>query len=247
MKFGKQLRAEQNFIWMGGYVDYNELKKAVKQFAAVARAGSCLCQPISAEDIVGKFMQLLMAQLDQIDEFFGTIQATLVAHWEAVHAEWTHQPDEWIELTTAAIYTELRQLQNLVKLNSLAFTKIMKKFEKQTGHSLNSVRQNWCQLLKDSKFSDSTVVDRALLDIECRLYDLVASKKLDEVHGRSNIEPAPKQKDSRIVSAKQSSKSAGINKRVPCTSESVKLIRRHCRNTRIQLQQRQRAETIQGA
>ena len=265
MKFGKQLRAEQNFNWLGGYVDYKELKKAVKQFAAVACAGSCLCQPIPAEDIVGKFVQLLVVQLDRINEFFVTIQAMLVADWDAVHGQWTHQPvrnvlrsdrttvsarhpddTKWIELATAAVNKEFCQLQNLVKLNSLAFTKIIKKFEKQTGHSLNSARsQNWYQLLKDAKFSDSTAIDQTLLDIELWLYDHVASKKRDKVHDRSNTELPPKQKDARIVSVKQNAKSAGANKRVT-TPESVKLLRRHWRNTRIRLEQRQRTEAMQG-
>ena len=75
MKFGKQLQGTMVAEWSDYYVDYKALKKQIKLIAAKGAT-----PPVQVE----QFVALLLEQLEAVNMFFKTEQASVMAKWKTI-------------------------------------------------------------------------------------------------------------------------------------------------------------------
>lgn len=85
MKFGKQLQGTMVSEWADYYVDYKALKKHIK---AISSSGAM--PPVQVE----QFVQLLSEQLDAVNMFFNTEQASVMAKWKTIDMLMIQAPTE---------------------------------------------------------------------------------------------------------------------------------------------------------
>lgn len=75
MKFGKQLQGTMVAEWSDYYVDYKTLKKEIKAISSTDAS-----PPAQVE----RFVELLVEQLEGVNMFFTTEQASVVAKWKTI-------------------------------------------------------------------------------------------------------------------------------------------------------------------
>lgn len=85
MKFGKQLQSTMVAQWAEYYVDYKSIKQEIKEIGASG---------VSPPARVERFVELLAEQLETVNMFFKTEQASVMAKWKTIDINSIQATDE---------------------------------------------------------------------------------------------------------------------------------------------------------
>ena len=148
MKFGKQLQSTMVSGWWDYYVDYKALKKEIK-----AISSSDALPPVQVE----RFVEMLAQQLDGVNMFFKTEEASVMAKWKTI---------------------DMFMIENLTEGDKAAMVQWLKqRLQTSSGSdkdSSNSEREN----LLGGRASSKLKAGRHQLGLFCDVYD--AAQKLSQ-------------------------------------------------------------------
>lgn len=200
MKFGKQLADQVNEAWRDHYIDYNGIKKTIKQLVASAAADP----NVKPSDTADSFKQTLLQQLSTVNAFFTEQETALALRWkkidltvpENLNTEQKKALMHWLEkrllgngtkirrppqagpdaegpnsfVAFCEVYALVQALRQYVAANYVGFIKSMKKFEKQTSVR---VAHSFMPRLQRSKFFRSASLAVLLTEVDCAAKDLL--------------------------------------------------------------------------
>lgn len=157
MKFGKVLRRRALVEWQQSYVSYKELKKIIKS----------LVKQKQDVGMSSAFFMTLAREGDKVDRFYlqqlELIKQQLMPLIDIIYRNKTATSSN-DEKAFAKLCDDLDKLRSYVILNHLAFTKILKKFDKKCDQS---VRQSVLDCIQLRPFYCSTALAQLLTQAEC--------------------------------------------------------------------------------
>ncbi|KAI9216153.1 hypothetical protein BC828DRAFT_18026, partial [Blastocladiella britannica] len=142
MKFGAHLQSLQYSEWRFYYLDYDALKKQVKQMAA---AGASCPEPLEKE-----FIDILDKELQKVVSFQAIKSGELnsrAQHCETIIDNIVKNPTATPQVTRISrveeeltrITAETNELAKYARLNYTGFLKILKKHDKHTSYHLRAL------------------------------------------------------------------------------------------------------------
>ncbi|CAK8985187.1 unnamed protein product [Durusdinium trenchii] len=154
MKFGKQLDRHKIRGWDAFYIDYNGLKKSLKDRGSPT--GDILDQEAQ---VSSEWLSELRASLERTNEFFTSMSEQVEDRLEAAREELQqnqgleHEPQlrNHLQMMVQELQGTLQELTHFCEANDTACYKILKKHDKQTG--LNLMDTMLPQMKKEA-FSD---------------------------------------------------------------------------------------------
>ncbi|TMW65716.1 hypothetical protein Poli38472_008358 [Pythium oligandrum] len=156
MKFGKRMRSLVHKPWEDDYVDYKQLKKAIKALLETAN-----------EDASTVFLTALRAEIAQLNGAHARIYCDLRdnelrALQRDLGNRWVLKPAQARALLLGAIElsSHIDAFRRFVMLNSLAIVKITKKFDKLVASEHEQIKDGVLEELKQQSFYESESMDQ---------------------------------------------------------------------------------------
>lgn len=138
MKFGKYFHERITSEWQTQYLDYKHLKKIIKEIKQKRKLNQ------SYDQIIYFFENEILKEIEKLKSFFQNTldrfsnrQGHLMKQTELLHQFPNEKKKQILIKAFQEHYRGLEILKQYISLNEMAFTKIKKKFEKNSNSRLN--------------------------------------------------------------------------------------------------------------
>lgn len=168
MKFGNQLSYRKNKLWTEFYFNYEDAKNLLTKLALN------LEDSLKTNEIVETFEKFLTEELKKVNDWYCKMEIQCFQTQKELKEQYSVSDiyDKTHQATIAEFSEFLVSLKDFGLLNHMAFTKIIKKYQKTLKVS-TKFKDDFINSLNNSYFRNSKEIETILIQIHVRFSLLI--------------------------------------------------------------------------